>query len=220
MHVFLKMEFKKKKTQIVVNIEFDVNADYLLYYWPWQSFFRMCWISELLINLCNVHRCTFFTVYNTVTFILTCTFTSVSKPKIWAKEGKAIFCVLLHNMCDFVPNQRLLFSLCVHVLQCTCTNVFVWTFFHFESLLFIMFLNYLFHVCWSSPLKVTSSLLASIKANIIFFFLTSFFICEVHMFTSLTCFHVYVHFGGNHWCVNSCKHTCSCLWFFIPHFQL
>lgn len=48
-------------------------------------------------------------LYNTMTFIFTSTFTSVSKPKIGLRK-KSVFCVLLHNMCDFVPNLRLLFS--------------------------------------------------------------------------------------------------------------
>lgn len=111
-------------------------------------------------------------LYNTMTFILTCTFTSVSKPKIGLRK-KSLLYVLLHNMCDFVPNLRLLYSL--YVSQ--CTNVLVNFGVNILSLKIIVVcnvLNYLFCVCWSSPLKVTSMLLASFRANIWWVFLLVF----------------------------------------------
>lgn len=145
---------------IIKRRENGVNLNTNLYQLPWQVFF----FCRIWLNFCLSLSltCAMFIIissllYNTMTFIFTSTFTSVSKPKIGLRK-KSVFCVLLHNMCDFVPNLRLLFSFsrCTFVLQCTVVLVNFGV--NILSLIIIVVYNvldYLFCVCWSCPLKVT-----------------------------------------------------------------
>lgn len=143
---------------IIKRRENGVNLNTNLYQLPWQvfSFCRM-WLNFCLsLSLtCAMFITVSSLLYNTMTFIFTSTFTSVSKPKIGLRK-KSVFCVLLHNMCDFVPNLLFSFSLCTFVLQCTVVLVNFGV--NILSLIIIVVYNvldYLFCVCWSCPLKVT-----------------------------------------------------------------